>query len=74
MIDDLLETFRQCFPLTRVSVENDYLIYKVKRGLGRSTAQEANELIEKNNWDLTAIPTRFPSDDSFFVQRNETEA
>ena len=70
-IETSLTTFREKFPLTRVMVYDDCLVYKVKRGYAKLTSDMANEIIERENLPLVAIPTTLSSDDSFVVQNNE---
>ncbi len=67
-IDEQLEKFRVNFPLTKVTVYDLFMTYKVRSGLADSVAQEANELIETLGLELTAIPSRLSSADSICVQ------
>ncbi len=66
-----LEEFRLAFPLTKVWVEPDCLVYRTRRGLARSLAEAANELIEKLGLSLSAIPTSLSSQDSICIQSSE---
>jgi len=67
-VDQQLETFRINFPLTRVRVEENYMTYRVRRGLAKSLSQDANELIKRLDLDLVALPTPLSADDSIVIQ------
>lgn len=71
-IESHLENFRINFPFHKVTVEEDYLIYRVSRGTAKRAATEANELIEKLGSPLVAIPTELWSNDTFCVKSIET--
>jgi len=71
-IEKQLETFREKFPLTKVTVHDDFLAYNVKRGYQVLAAELANELIEKLDMPLVAIPDTFVTGNSFVVKSNET--
>jgi hypothetical protein len=66
-----LTRFREKFPLTRVTVFDDCLVYKVKRGYAKLSSDMANEIIEKESLPLVSIPTTLSAGDSFTVQNNE---
>jgi len=65
------DKFRSSFSSRNVTVYNDSLVYRVPRGLSDRIAKDANDLIEKLNLPLVAIPTNLLAKDSFYVQRNE---
>lgn len=62
------ETFRKNFLATRVTVYDDYMTYKVRRGFAKRVAEEANRIISKLGLDLVAIPTSLSSADSVVIQ------
>lgn len=62
------EKFRENFLLTRCYVDDLYMTYKVKRGLAKAVAKDANELIDRLGLDLVAIPTPFLAQDSICIQ------
>jgi hypothetical protein len=68
---DELEKFIKNFPSTHCMAYDDCLVYKTRRGLGKSVAEHANRIIEELNLALTAIPTSLSINDSFVVQSNE---
>jgi hypothetical protein len=72
-IENHLETFRLKCPLKRVTVEDDYLIYKVSRGTAKRAVVDSNELIVMLDLPLVAIGGGLWADDSFIVKTNETE-
>ena len=71
-LQDQLLKFRESFFSVYCLVEEDYVVYKTRRGFARSLAQEANDLIDRLNLNLTAIPTSLSADDSFCVKSSET--
>lgn len=73
VIENLLETFRVCFPLTRVTVYDDFLVYKTRRGLAKAVAEDANDVIAEKGWPLVAIATNFVSNDTIVIKSNETD-
>lgn len=68
-----LEKFREVYPSTRVTVHDDFIVYKVRKGTADKSAKGANELIQQYGLDLTAMATGFPNKDSFWVQSSNTE-
>lgn len=68
-----LEQFRENYFSTKCLVENDYVVYKTRRGFAKALAEEANKLIEMLGLNLTAIPTSLSANDSFCVKSCETE-
>jgi len=73
MIENHLIRFRENFPLVRVIQYSDFLSYKVPDGRADSCAKLANELIEKLDVPLVAIPTILFRKDSFIVKSSEVE-
>lgn len=71
-IESHLENFRVNFPLSRVTVDEDKLVYRVSHGTARRAAQDANEKIESMNLPLVAIANAFPFNDTFEVKSIET--
>lgn len=67
-IEQQLTDFRSRYYSTNVMQYADSLVYRVARGSSRRAAAEANELINDNGWDLTAIPTSLLANDSFVVK------
>lgn len=65
-------TFIENFPIVKVNVYEDSMIYKVPRGRADSVAKEANQLIEKLNLPLVAIPTILLAKDTVLIKNNET--
>ncbi len=73
MIENPLIRFRESFPLVKVIVYDNYLTYKVPDGRAKSCADLANELIDKLDLPLVAIPTEGYRGDSFLVKSSEVE-
>lgn len=73
MIENQLTTFRENFPMVRVMVYETYIVYKVGKGLAIKAAEDAQNIIDKLGLALSACPTKFSSNDSFFVQSSEVE-
>lgn len=72
-LQDQLTRFREAFFSTKCLVEDDYITYKTRRGLGKTLAEQANELIDYLGLNLTAIPTTLSANDSFYVKSSEVE-
>lgn len=72
-LDQQLDAFRESYKSVRVTQYENFLVYRVNRGCGRSAAKDANELIELNKWNLVAIPTPFLENDCFTVQQGDVE-
>lgn len=64
-----LEKFRTNFPLTRVVVYDEFMTYKVRRGLAKSVTGEANELIDKLGLELVAVCPNGLAQDSVVIQQ-----
>lgn len=62
-----LELFRLKFPLSKVMMYEDYMVYKVGGGMAQKAAQDAQKLIKSLNLNLIAVPSIFG--DSFEVKR-----
>lgn len=72
-LTDHFDCFREHFSSVRL-VQYDWgLVYKCGGGMAEKQAKEANELIERLNLPLVAIPKSNHPKDSFYVQSNETE-
>lgn len=67
-IQDDLEAFRLKYSSTRVTVHDDYLIYKTANGVAKRASVDANEVIYDLGLNLIAKPTSFNRLDSFIVQ------
>lgn len=70
-IETHLESFRINFPLHKVWVDEDQLLYTVSRGTAKRAAQEANEKINDMGLPLVAIANKFPFDNTFIVKSIE---
>ena len=66
-----LEKFREAFPFTKVWVEPEYIVYRVRNGLAKSVAEEANRLIEEMGLNLVAIASNLPYSNSVCIQSSE---
>lgn len=66
--ENQLEKFRVRFPLNRVLVEADYMIYKIGGMRAREAAVLANELIDEMELNLVAIPKEIYPYDSVVVK------
>ncbi len=60
------ETFRTQYPLSKVMVYDDFMVYKVGGGLAKKAAEDAQKLIQSLQLNLIAIPS--PFGDSFKVK------
>lgn len=67
-IETELEVFRKNFPLTRVNVQEDFMVYSVRKGLADAVTKDANELIEELGLSLVAIPTALSAKDTVLIQ------
>lgn len=67
-IQDELERFRLRYPSTRVTVHDDYMIYKTAAGTAKRASIDANEVILDLGLSLVAKPTNLYKLDSFIVQ------
>jgi len=66
-----LEKFRVAFPLVKCHVENEFMTYRVRNGLAKSVAEEANKLIDEMGLALVAIASNLPYANSVCVQSSE---
>jgi len=73
MIENHLIRFREAFPLVKAIVYTDYITYRVPNGRANSCAKLANELIDKLEIPLVAIPTVGHMGDSFIVKYSDIE-
>jgi len=73
MIENQLIIFRESFPLVKCIVYEDYITYRVPAGRAKSCANLANELIDRMDLKLVAIPTIGHMGDSFLVKSSEVE-
>lgn len=73
-VENSLNTFRENYPGVRVTQFADCLVYRVVWGGGTKAAKKANEIIERLELDLVAIPAKGISDNSFCVQSIHNEA
>ena len=74
LLETKMEQFRMSFPYRHVTVYDDFMVYRTPRGLCDKMAKDANNLINKLNLDLVAIPTSMSTKDSFCVKSSETDA
>lgn len=72
-IQRYLEQLRTSLRFRHVNVYKDTMVYKCPAGLATKMAKDANDMIEKLDLPLVAIPTTFVRGDSFCVQSNEVE-
>ena len=70
-MNNQLQIFREAFPLTKAWVEPEYIVYRVRNGLAKSVAEEANRLIEEMGLNLVAIPSNLPYANSVCIQSSE---
>ncbi len=68
---DDLQKFRENFPLVKCHVENEFMTYRVRNGLAKSVADEANKLIDELGLNLVAIASNLPYANSVCIQSNE---
>ena len=73
MIQEQLTKFRENFQGRKVWVDDDCLSYTCPRGKSYYWAKEANELIEKLELPLVAIPVRTLWNNVFVVKSAEVE-
>lgn len=68
-----LTTFREMYAATRCTVFSDTIVYRCAYGKADDAAKQANGLIEEMGLNLVAIPNKFPANNSYSIQSNQTE-
>ncbi len=67
-VEEAFKEFREEYKGYKVSVFDDYMVYKTAPGYSDRAAINANELIEDMDLPLVAIPTTSHRKDSFYIQ------
>lgn len=72
-LEDQLTTFREMYAATRCTVFSDCIVYKCAWGKAEDAAKHANGLINEMGLDLVAIANKYPVNNSYSIQSNQTE-
>lgn len=71
-LESQLLLFRETYSSARAIVFSDCIVYKCGRGKAIDASAEANKLIEELGLSLVAIPNKWPANNTYVVQSNET--
>jgi len=71
-LEQELAAFREKYSSVRVFVFSDCLVYRCANGRAKEAANAANKLIEELGLSLVAIPNKWPANNTYVVQSNET--
>lgn len=69
-----LTTFREMYAATKCTVYKDFIVYRCAYGKAEAASKQANGLIVEMGLSLVAIPNRFPNNNSYVIQSNETDS